>query len=561
VKFKEFKAQVELQTGLHIKVIRTDGGGEYTSFEFEGYLINCGIIHEKTAPHSPEQNGLAEIINRIVVERFQCMLFEANLSAGFWAEVALTATYLINHSPTTRLHNMTPEEAWSGTKPTVTRFRPFGCPAYAHVPKANRTKLKSKTRKCIMLGYEPGTKVYRLWDPKCHCIVKSCDVIFDECINPPAKPETPVDLSEILWNGELEYKGITRVGDGWEEDTASHKEDIPSWASTPDEAAPEPHPDQVENHIPEPPVGPDLPAPDEAPEPLQAPPHRARHSELEMLGPPPDITGPRERHLPTRFRQEAKLPDPPMAAPIPEVAGEEAPQDAEVAAFTEIIFTFAAAADSSSLEPKTLQEALQSPEAREWTAAIEKELESLVNMGTFEAVDGLPPGCKAIGAKLTFRIKRHTDGSVERYKARLVAKGFSQMPGIDFDETFAPVIKHTSISIMCALAVQLKLHFHHLDIDTAFLNGPLEEELYMHMPEGSGSLTGKIVRLCPSIYRLKRASHVWNELLDAELKKISYIWIHADFCIYIFQDSDTICFLAVYVDNMGLLGRDQFGWG
>jgi len=101
-KFREFKALVELQTGLRIKVIRTDGGGEYISFEFETYLVNCGIIHEKTAPHSPEQNGLAEIINRIVVERFRCMLFEANLSTGFWAEAALTATYLINRCPVSR---------------------------------------------------------------------------------------------------------------------------------------------------------------------------------------------------------------------------------------------------------------------------------------------------------------------------------------------------------------------------------------------------------------------------------------------------------------------------
>src|SRR5882762_3053530 len=144
-KFREFKALVELQTGLRIKVIRTDGGGEYISFEFETYLVNCGIIHEKTAPHSPEQNGLAEIINRIVVERFRCMLFEANLSTGFWAEAALTATYLINRCPVSRLLDMTPEEAWSGIKPITTAFRPFGCPAYAHVPKANRTKLESKT--------------------------------------------------------------------------------------------------------------------------------------------------------------------------------------------------------------------------------------------------------------------------------------------------------------------------------------------------------------------------------------------------------------------------------
>jgi len=111
-------------------------------------------------------------------------------------------------------------------EPLVTAFRPFGCPAYAHVPKANRTKLESKTHKCIMVGYEVGTKTYRLWDPKRRCIVKSQDVIFDECINPPAKPQPPVDLSEVLWDGELECKGLTQVGDAW--DTTMHEDPITS---------------------------------------------------------------------------------------------------------------------------------------------------------------------------------------------------------------------------------------------------------------------------------------------------------------------------------------------
>jgi len=130
------------------------------------------------------------------------------------------------------------------------------------------------------------------------------------------------------------------------------------------------------------------------------------------------------------------------------------------------------------------------------------------------------------------------------------------MPGVDFDETFAPVVKLTSIQILCALAVRLKLYFHHLDVDVAFLNGPLEEELYMRLPEGAGINSGKIVQLLHSIYGLKQASRVWNELLDAALKEIGYTHIHADFCIYVFQDGDSICFLAVYVDDMGLLGNN-----
>jgi transposase InsO family protein len=95
-KFREFKVEVELQTRRKIKVIRTDNGGEYTSNEFEGYLRNLGIIHEKTVPHTPEQNGLSEILNHVIVEHSRYMLFEANLSARFWEEAVRTVVYLMN---------------------------------------------------------------------------------------------------------------------------------------------------------------------------------------------------------------------------------------------------------------------------------------------------------------------------------------------------------------------------------------------------------------------------------------------------------------------------------
>ncbi|KIJ26272.1 hypothetical protein M422DRAFT_89282, partial [Sphaerobolus stellatus SS14] len=119
-------------------------------------------------------------MNRIIVERGRCMLFEGNLSSGFWIYAFDCTVYLMNRSPVSRLPDSTPEEAWSGIKPIITSFRPFGCPAYAHIPKAQRTKLAWKTRKCIMLGYEVGTKAYRLWDPKTRSVIISRDVIFDE---------------------------------------------------------------------------------------------------------------------------------------------------------------------------------------------------------------------------------------------------------------------------------------------------------------------------------------------------------------------------------------------
>ena len=125
-----------------------------------------------------------------------------------------------------------------------------------------------------------------------------------------------------------------------------------------------------------------------------------------------------------------------------------------------------------------------------------------------------------------------------------------------FDETFAPVVKLTSICILCTLASLLKPHFHDLDVDTAFLNGVLQEEIYMHLPQGIGLNSRKFVHLLRSIYGLKQASWVWNELLNTELGKLGFKQINADYCIYVYCKGKHICFLAVYVDNMAMLASD-----
>ena len=127
------------------------------------------------------------------------MLYDSNLPVSFWAEAAAIATYLINRSPSSHLlkSNMSPHEAWTGVKPSVTRLRPFGCPAYAHIPKEKQKKFEFRAKKCILLGYAPGAKAYCLWDPKAHSVIISCDVIFDE--HPTAiDPSKRVNLSEII---------------------------------------------------------------------------------------------------------------------------------------------------------------------------------------------------------------------------------------------------------------------------------------------------------------------------------------------------------------------------
>ena len=141
---------------MKVKVLRTDNGGEYNSKEFEQYLKKQSIQHEVTIPKTPQENGVSERMYRTLVETIRSMSADSELPKRFWAKALSTATYLRNRSPTNAVQDKTPYEAWTGNKPDVSHIRIFGCDAYAHVPKDERSKLGSKTRRSIFFGYRQG---------------------------------------------------------------------------------------------------------------------------------------------------------------------------------------------------------------------------------------------------------------------------------------------------------------------------------------------------------------------------------------------------------------------
>ena len=134
-------------------------------------------------------------------------------------------------------------------------------------------------------------------------------------------------------------------------------------------------------------------------------------------------------------------------------------------------------------EPKTMEEALSSDAADEWKAAADSEYSSLQENQTWELVK-LPPNREAVPCKWVFKVKYRENGDIERFKARLVAKGYVQKHGVDYDETFSPVVRFSSIRILLSFALQHNLHIHQMDVVTAFLHGKLEEEIYMTQPCG-----------------------------------------------------------------------------
>jgi hypothetical protein len=201
-------------------------------------------------------------------------------------------------------------------------------------------------------------------------------------------------------------------------------------------------------------------------------------------------------------------------------------------------------------DPTTYRAAMDSPQQRQWRAAMDSEMASLAKAGTYKLVP-LPANRSAIGCKWVYKTKRGANGEITKYKARLVAKGFLQRYGVDYDETYAPVARYPSIRALLALAAHHDWELHQMDVKSAYLNGDLEEDIYMAQPEGYEAATQEqlVCKLSKILYGLKQAGRTWNIKIDVALKRLDFTPLDADQCVYV-RRQDAITIIALYVDDL-----------
>ena len=450
-KFKEFEATAVGDCGSRIGTLRTDNGGEYMSAEFKVYLTSRQIRHQTTVPHTPEQNGVAERMNRTLLEKARSMAAHAGVTKQYWAEAVASAAYLRNRTPTRALPDgTTPYEKWYGRKPNANNLKVFGCIAYACIPDVQRKKLDDRAKKMRFVGYGRAVKGYRLLDEDTKKIYIRRDVTFNE-----------IDFGH---DNKIAYPSFNP------EETVTYKGtgEAEKQPREPEEARPD-----------------------------------------------------RQRRPPVRFG-------------IDEFVTHCAHRTCEIA------------------EPRTMKEALSSDQANKWKAAADEEIQSLMENETWDLVK-LPPGRKPVGCKWVFKVKHKESGEVERFKCRLVAKGYSQSYGIDYEETFSPVVRFNSIRTLLAWAVQHGMIIHQMDVVTAFLNGKLEEEIYMEQPEGYSKSRDLVCQLRKSIYGLKQSPRCWNKELQEYLTSIGFVQSTADPCVFIRVEGKSVTVIAVYVDDLILI--------
>lgn len=507
--------RLERSMDKKVKVIRSDNGTEYVNSKLSKFCEDNGIQHQRTAPYTPQQNGVAERFNRSLIEKAKCLLFDAQLPKCYWAEAVNMAAYLLNRILSS-VTGKTPYEMYEGQSLDLSELKMFGSPVMVWVPKEKRRKLDKNGLRMIFVGYDPNTKGYRCSDPSTRKMMISRDVRFldDNIVN-----------MNINWLSEKENEAAT----GTESDESVEEEEEADDELDEDEELGE----EEEDNLTE----------DEDPNDVTYEPSNAKLDDSDV------IELPTTRSTTQSGSTEVAAPKPPAGKVRSKVPGLN--WLGNLALLVDENYVFGCDEINHDSDPTSYEEAVKSSD--KWKRAMDEEMASLQDNDTWTLVN-LPKGSKCVKTKWVYKTKKDNDGNVVRFKARLVAKGFTQRYGVDYDETYAPVVRYTSVRLLIALAVSRGLKIHQMDAVTAFLQGDVSHEIYMEQPEGYNDSTNRVCKLKRAIYGLKQAGRMWNVKLDSTLKRIGLVPLTMDPCVYVTADMNLM--VAIYVDDFLIFYED-----
>src|SRR5690349_6051738 len=467
---KRFLRRAQNEFELKVKKIRSDNGSEFKNLQVEEFLEEEGIKHEFSAPYTPQQNGVVERKNRTLIDMARTMLGEFKTPERFWSEAVNTACHAINRVYLHRLLKKTSYELLTGNKPNVSYFRVFGSKCYILVKKGRNSKFAPKAVEGFLLGYDSNTKAYRVFNKSSGLVEVSSDVVFDETNGSPR--EQVVDCDDVD-EEDVPTAAIRTMAIGEVRPQEQDERDQPSSSTTmhpPTQDDEQVHQEEACDQG----GAQDVHVIEEEAQP--APPTQVR-AMIQRNHPVDQILGDISKGVTTRSR---------------------------LVIFCEH-YSFV-----SSIEPFRVEEALLDPD---WVLAMQEELNNFKRNEVWTLVPR--PKQNVLGTKWVFRNKQDEHGVVTRNKARLVAKGYSQVEGLDFGETYAPVARLESIRILLAYATYHGFKLYQMDVKSAFLNGPIKEEVYVEQPPDfeDSEYPNHVYKLSKALYGLKQAPRAWYECL------------------------------------------------
>ena len=442
--YKSFEAwALNLQHCNSIKVLCSDRGGEYLSSAFDMHLAAAGTARMLTPHNTPQLNGVAEHLNRTLLEQVCAFTHESSLPKTLWGEALQHAIWLKNRTATCALDGKTPFKALYGHPPDLLNLQLWGCPVWVH--SADRLKLNVRAWQAKWIGFDVDTCAHHVYWPGAGKVGVERNVYFGS--SAPLKGEN----DELIIPHVVSEQSVNPHTPSPHDDTPA-----PSTSDT-DDTKNKQSTLRKSTHT--------------------CKPLRIMHDLLTGKGFTNSDTA-RIMHLPGTLDEDSN-----------EAGGAWSVENGSpmlLEDFEGLEFVFVAeTADAEALELHSLAEAKCRLDWPLWEKAIEEELATLKAAGTWK-LEEAPPGANIIGSMWVFKVKKDAAGNVTQYKARLVAQGFSQIGGVDYDDTYTPVAKLASSCAIIAMANRLHFELHQIDIKGAYLNGMLntDEVLFMQHPPG-----------------------------------------------------------------------------
>ncbi|GJR88474.1 putative ribonuclease H-like domain-containing protein [Tanacetum coccineum] len=568
---KKFIVTTQRALNATVRYVRTDNGTEFVNKTLTEFFEIVGITHNTSVPRSPQQNGVVERRNQTLMEAARTMLIFAKALLFLWAEAIATACYTLNRSLIHTLHGKTYYELLKGKKPELKYFRVFGSLCYPTNDYDDLGKLKAKADIGIFVGYAPTKKAYRIFNKRTRKIQETVHVTFDKLSE---------GLTSVQSSTGLEPNPMSPMHNGAGPDISvlhsgrsrSELVNDPTTPSVP------PSVKQLEDLF-----QPLFDDNEEFPPAVQTPPVSvnvalAPEMATESQTPPPDtgVTG-IETPLPTNdsdLFEPYIAPETASAAsssgtvivdvtlnspithvqkwtkdhPLANVIGDlhrpvstrqQLETDAMWCFFNEFL---------THVEPKNYKQAL---EHSCWIEAMQEELHEFEHLDVWVLVPS-PDNILIIPLKWIFKIKLDEYGEVLKNKARLVAKGYRQEAGIDFEESFAPVARIEAIRLFIANAACQNMIIFQMDVKTAFLNGELNEVVYVSQPEGfvDPEHPTHVYRLKKALYGLKQAPRAWYDKLSKYLISTGFTKGVVDPTLFTRKTGKHILLVQIYVDDI-----------
>ncbi|KAE8911626.1 hypothetical protein PF003_g4602 [Phytophthora fragariae] len=548
-----------------VELLWSDRGGEFLSTELETYCNEHGVELKTTNSYSPQENGIVERANGVVLPRIRAMVMATHLPNILWGEALLHVVETLNNLPTQPLELTSPRRRLFREEPQLDDMRVWGCIAHVRIPPESRQrkdKMEPRARLALLLGYSLTTPGYKFMD------LKTAQVITAQGGNVRFHEEFTADGTYVRKLLENAYSD----GDHQLPDTvpvARVKTGMDSYLPTQNDVSVV-NLEQLIEEVPFAGASTAI-APSSSGSPAKSSSPSVSGSAEHQPGiavpvavpaeTPPPVSKAAKKRRKRRARKQAEaeketsgfdIQPPPMEPCLKRPRRTQRPSVRLKDYVVGNVMTI-----TDILIPTTYKQARASKHWHQWRAAMLAELESLKGHKTWKLQPrSMAKNLKVITCRWVFAVKRDERGHIKRFKARLVIHGFKQQLGINYSETYAPVIRFETIRAAIYFAVQRDWEVLQYDVKTAFLYGELEELIFMEQPPGfQVDGPGFICRLLKSLYGLKQAPNIWNKTLHAKLLTMGFERTESDYGLYMLKEENEVCLLlTVYVDDLLLMG-------